>query len=260
VQSADEGFEFLDPSSAPAVPAEPPDEVSAFTEAPVEPSEPLPFESLAPPEPPMEPPLESFESAESAEEFVPAEEPEAPAGLPQVAESLGNEVPRVISPAEPPIEFEEPGPGAGSPEMPGIAPVDGQIPDFDAWSNPPGSEVVAPGGLESTSDAESIAPLGFGGPQDEGPVAPPEVPIWGGAPADSESDVQGIPSSGFEVQDLAESSGDLEAQGQEPSALDFESNPWEDSTGETQTASFVPDAPSRKRKAKKGWWPFGKGK
>ncbi len=180
------------------------------------------FEPVAPAESPIEPPVEDFESAESAEEFAPAEEP------------------------EPPMEFVESVPGVPATEFPGIAPLDGQVPDFGAWSSVPTGNVAV------RSAAESIPPSGFELPQDEGLAALPAAPT---APQQ--------PDAGFlagQEPVRGDTAGYSETESQEPSVWDSESNPWEDSTGDTQTAAFVPVTPLEKPRPKKGWWPFGKGK
>jgi hypothetical protein len=150
-------------------------------------------------------------------------------------------------PPEPSAEFGQSGPDVPAIEFAGIAPSDGEIPDFSAWSRDPVGEAPALDAGSAMEHAKSVAPSRFElPPNDEPAVAPPpqpdaeffagEVPVWGNAPGESEPEAQGL------------------------NALDLEPNPWEDSTGEAQTAPFVPEARPGKPKAKKGWWPFGKGK
>jgi hypothetical protein len=276
-QAADEGFEFLEPSTEPpvpvavaesageryeflersaefVVPAQSPDEGFALVETPPEPFEPIGVDSVADAESLIEPPVESFEfdavsfrSDDSAEEFVSAEEPEPMDSPPHGVAAFHDSLPDVIVPPEPPAEFAQPGPEVPAMEFSGIAPPDGEIPDFSAWSRDSASEAPALGIGNAEGLADSAAPPGFElPPNDEPAVAPPpqpngeflggEVPVWGSASDDSQSEAQGL------------------------NALESEPNPWEDSTGEAQTAPFVPTSRPGKPKTKKGWWPFGKRK
>lgn len=263
---APEGFDFLTAPAeplGPLVPADSPEEGFEFLERLGAPPELSPADSadvgLAFPGPSvessvgeseMEPPVEDFESAESAEEFVPAYEGEPPAEYPGAVAPLRDADPVVMMPAEPSAEFAESGPEVPATEFPGIAPPDGHVPDFLAWSERPTASSAAPG-VGSTHGAESIPPSEFDLPRDDVPVALPAVPI---VPPRGDSDF-----TSEQVPIWGDFSGS-EADGQELSALDSDPNPRETSTGDTQTTPVVPAAPSGKRKTKAGWWFFGRGK
>lgn len=135
-------------------------------------------------------------------------------------------------------------------EFSGIAPLDGQVPDFLAWSKVPTGSLAAPGAGPTNGD-ESIPPSEIDLRQGDLPATPPGVPI---VPlrGDSELVSDQVPTWG-------DSSGS-EADKQELSALDSDPNLSRPSTGDTETAPVVPAAPSGKQKSKTGWWFFGRGK
>jgi hypothetical protein len=260
----DAAFGFLaSPPDSPAEPAPPPEPLAE----PAAEAEPLVEEApgAAVPDP----------SASDAGVPQQAEAPEAPVDVAPADEAMADdasvdeipvdEVSVDHAPAAGAIAWEAPEPGPqfdvapAAPEeaasgpspvasLPSIAPPDGEIPDFSAWT------VASAGQVAAVSPSETFAPPAFGPPDEFGQVSeysapeavpaaeevgysPEPEPAWGATPDD------GGP-----------------AAAEEPAAASPPS-PWENPVDDEGTTISQPRSASAKPKPKKkGWWPFSKEK
>jgi hypothetical protein len=194
-----------------------------------EPAQPFPpFE----PEPdamldfPAEPgtPMEPVEPALGPSAVEPGEAQQGEAAAPE---------PSAIGPAP-----REPGPS--------IAPPDGEVPDFSDWS-------TASGGDAAAGPSMPIAPPISGVSEEFGPVLEYPAPE-AGRPGE---EVGVNPEPGLAWDATPDSSGS--AVSEEPT-VGARPSPWENPVDDEDTATYRPSPASSKPKARRSWWPFGKGK
>lgn len=213
-EEADEGFDFFVPAA----------------EAAAEP-EPAPEDAMA------------WGAAEIEDRPAPGAERLPAAGLPGPGELpvLGAEgLPGTVAPAAA-DELETAGPIS---PLPSIAPPDGQLPDFSAWSDAPGKSRIPP-----KSSIRISAPGAYVRP---GASPPPQsAPPVQGVPGEPQAGPAWSPDVDFNGPAGAGESGALPdmAAWEEMSS---EETPAVESPGAIES---VPEKPK-----KRGWWPFGRRK